>query len=135
MDEIIPTKFPSTDTSILKLNQQMQRYRHVVLQYHSSEESLSITQISVQWKFHRSAVVDLHSKILDAPPSNFLHFHAVFGKIWPNNMLVSAPVGLVPFLWEILDLPLINVETFHLTLLFHTTRYNNHNFWIRRKLL
>ena len=39
-------------------------------------------------------------------------------------MLVSAPVGLVPFLWEILDLPLISVETFRLTLLFHTTRCN-----------
>ena len=23
------------------------------------------------------------------PPSNFLHFHPVFGKFWPNNRLVS----------------------------------------------
>ena len=42
-------------------------------------------------------VVDLHSKILDAHPlSNFLHFHAFFGKFWPHNW---GP------LWEILDLP------------------------------
>ena len=37
----------------------------------------------------------LHSKILDAPPSNFLHFHAVFRKIWPNNRLAPPLVWLV----------------------------------------
>ena len=34
-----------------------------------------------------TAVADLHSKILDAPPRPNLHFYAVFGKIWPNNRL------------------------------------------------
>ena len=33
------------------------------------------------------AGADLHSKNLDAPRSNFLHFHAVFGEIWQNNRL------------------------------------------------
>ena len=40
-------------------------------------------------------VADLHSKILDAPPSpwgsKFFQFHAVFGKFWQNRML--APPG------------------------------------------
>ena len=39
---------------------------------------------------------DLHSKILHARPlwrSNCLHFHAGFGKNWPNNRLV-LPLGL-----------------------------------------
>ena len=42
-------------------------------------------------KTHFTAVVDLHSKILDACPpcrSKFFQFHAVFGKIWQNCMLV-----------------------------------------------
>ena len=26
----------------------------------------------------------------------FLHFHAVFGKNWPNNRLVPPPLGLAP---------------------------------------
>ena len=37
-----------------------------------------------------SAVADLHSKILEAhlpSRSNFLHFHAIFDKFWPINML------------------------------------------------
>ena len=38
-----------------------------------------------------NAVTDLHSKIGWAL-SNFLHFHAVLGKIWPNNRL--APGGV-----------------------------------------
>ena len=28
--------------------------------------------------------------------SNFLNFHAVFGKIWPNNRLAPPPSGLAP---------------------------------------
>ena len=41
-----------------------------------------------------SAVADLHRKILDVcplplPPFNCLHFHAVSGKIWPNNRLAK----------------------------------------------
>ena len=33
-----------------------------------------------------------------APPSgsNFLHFHAVFGKNWSNSMLAPPPLGLAP---------------------------------------
>ena len=50
-------------------------------------------------------VAYLHSKVLSAPPppkSNFLHYHAVFGKFWPNNRL--GPPFRVGFpLWEILD--------------------------------
>ena len=42
------------------------------------------------------AVADLHRKILHAHPrSNFLHFHAVFGKFWPNNSF-GTPVRLMP---------------------------------------
>ena len=36
------------------------------------------------------------------PPQNhcyFLHFHAIFGEIWPNNSLVLS-------IWEILNPPL-----------------------------
>ena len=42
----------------------------------------------------REALADLHSKILDARPpsrSNFLHFHTVYGEIWPNNRLAPPP--------------------------------------------
>ena len=31
------------------------------------------------------------SKILGSPRSNFLHFRAIFKKIWPNNMLPPLP--------------------------------------------
>ena len=33
-----------------------------------------------------------------APPSgsNFLHFHAVFGKNWSNSMLAPPPLGFAP---------------------------------------
>ena len=44
----------------------------------------------------REAVADLHSKILDARPpsrSNFLHFHTVYGEIWPNNRLAPPHLG------------------------------------------
>ena len=39
---------------------------------------------------HFYSMADQHSNILDAAPpprSNFLYFHAVFGKIWPINRL------------------------------------------------
>ena len=39
-------------------------------------------------------VADVYSKILDTRTpsrSNVLHFHAVFGEIWPNNKLGSLP--------------------------------------------
>ena len=43
------------------------------------------------------SVADLHSKILDAPPSprgsKFFQFHAVFGKFWQNCML-APPWGV-----------------------------------------
>ena len=42
-------------------------------------------------------VADLHSKILDAPRSNFLNFHAVFGEIFK---IIVPP-------WGILDRQLI----------------------------
>ena len=45
-------------------------------------------------------VSDLHSKILDARPpffrSNFLHFHSIFGKFWPNNRLALPFWGVAP---------------------------------------
>ena len=54
------------------------------------------------------AVADLHSKILEARPqgSKFFQFHAVFGKIWQNCMLVPPPGSWRPLLGEILDPPL-----------------------------
>ena len=44
-----------------------------------------------------------------APPSGlkFLHFHAVFGKNWPNNRLAPPLWTWRPLLWEILDPPLL----------------------------
>ena len=55
-------------------------------------------------------VVDLQSKILDAPPpsrgSKFFQFHAVFGEIWQNRMLVPPMESWRPLLREILDPPL-----------------------------
>ena len=45
-------------------------------------------------RWDRSAA-DLHSKFW-TPPSNFLHFHVVFGNIWLNNRLVPTPLGLPP---------------------------------------
>ena len=44
-------------------------------------------------------MVDLRGGMRDACPHSgpkFLHFHAVFGKNWPNNRLVHPPLGLVP---------------------------------------
>ena len=38
--------------------------------------------------------------------SKFFQFHAVFGKIWQNRMLVPPPQGWCPHLGEILDPPL-----------------------------
>ena len=41
-----------------------------------------------------------------APDSNFLHLHAAFRKIWPNNRL--TPLFRVSnILWKILDQPLV----------------------------
>ena len=50
------------------------------------------------------AVADLHSKILEPRPtphphprgSKFFQFHAVFGKIWQNRMLVPCPPSFRP---------------------------------------
>ena len=40
--------------------------------------------------------------------SNFLRFHAVFGKIWPNNRLASPPpFGLARPLWDATDASLV----------------------------
>ena len=48
-----------------------------------------------------------------APPPGlkFLHFHAVFGKNWPNNRLAPPPWAWRPLLWEILDPPLDTMVT------------------------
>ena len=37
---------------------------------------------------------------------NFLHFHAVFRKFWPNNKFPPSPCSLCLF-WKILDQPLM----------------------------
>ena len=50
-------------------------------------------------KLMTSPVADLRGGVRDArPPSGpkFLHFHAVFGKNWPNNRLAPPPLGLAP---------------------------------------
>ena len=62
------------------------------------------------------AVADLHSQsnfkyVLPFCPK-FLHFHAIVGKIWLNNNLVSP--FRIGTLWEILDLPLQMVKACHL---------------------
>ena len=50
------------------------------------------------------AVVDLHSEILKALRSDFLHVHAAFGEKWLTNGLATpSHFGLIPPLWEILD--------------------------------
>ena len=44
-------------------------------------------------------LADLGGGRRDARPpsgSNFLHFHAVFGKNWSNSMLAPPPLGLAP---------------------------------------
>ena len=42
------------------------------------------------------SATDLHSQILDSRPLyNFLHFHAVFGKFWPNSRL-APPLAMAP---------------------------------------
>ena len=50
-------------------------------------------------RFHLQALADLGGGRRDARPpsgSNFLHFHAVFGKNWSNSMLAPPPLGLAP---------------------------------------
>ena len=48
------------------------------------------------WQTHISldieSVANLRSTILEGSRSNFLHFHAVFREIWPNNRL-ATPLG------------------------------------------
>ena len=41
----------------------------------------------------------------------FLYFHVVFGKIWSNGILAPPSWVGAPFLWEILDSPLIHVKS------------------------
>ena len=43
-------------------------------------------------------MADLRGGARDARPPGpkFLHFHAVFGKNWPNNRLTPPPFGLAP---------------------------------------
>ena len=56
----------------------------------------------IRTTFEILLVVSLSSSVADlrggAPPSSpkFLHFHAVFGKNWPNNRLAPPPLGLAP---------------------------------------
>ena len=47
------------------------------------------------------------------PPSGpkFLHFHAVFGKNWPNNRLAPPLWAWRPLFWEIMDPPLYASHT------------------------
>ena len=46
---------------------------------------------------HEQPVADLRGGARDAPPSpKFLHFHAVFGKNWPNSRWAPPPLGLAP---------------------------------------
>ena len=61
-------------------------------------QGVSARGISTQGVSAR-AVVDLHSKILDARPPwgpKFFQFHAVFGKIRQNRMLAPPPGELAP---------------------------------------
>ena len=46
--------------------------------------------------FFSRAVADLRGGARDARPPGlkFLHFHAVFGKNWPNNRLAPPPFGV-----------------------------------------
>ena len=59
----------------------------------------------LQWRIY---IVKFWINILPSW-SNFLQFHAVFGKFWrPSPFRVGAP------LWEILDLPLVCIFTGHM---------------------
>ena len=77
-------------------------------------------------------VADLHSKILDAvppPPSNFLHFHAVFGEIWPNNRFPPILGWRLP-VWEILDPPRFTVKIwFRFLNKISQNVVNKHKYW------
>ena len=61
--------------------------------------------------FSQSSLVDLTgARGTHASPwgPNFFQFHAVFGNIWQNRMLVySFPQGWRLYLGEIQDLPLV----------------------------
>ena len=60
---------------------------------------VSRTQVSKTARQSRqlSAVADLHSKILDAPPPpQFFQFPAVFGKIWQKSYVGALLQGLAP---------------------------------------
>ena len=55
------------------------------------------------------SVADLRGH--EGPPgSKFFQFHAVFGKIWQNGMLVPLK-SWCPHLGEILDLPQVLMST------------------------
>ena len=46
---------------------------------------------------HSISVEDLRgARGTPLPGPKFLHFHAVFGKNWPNNRLAPPPLGLAP---------------------------------------
>ena len=78
--------------------------------------------------FFSLVVAYLHSKILDArPQSNFLHFLAVFGKIWPNNSLAPPLLGLAPPC-KTLYPPLIGNHVRYFIVLFQFIFYQRHNY-------
>ena len=53
-----------------------------------------------QWRIY---IVKLWTHALR---SNFFHFHAVFGKFWPNNRLAPPFRFAAPNPWEILNISL-----------------------------
>ena len=62
------------------------------------KEFTDVKQKMCEWEFWGGGtVVDLRG-VQEMPPSGptFLHFHAVFGKNWPNNRSAHPPLGLVP---------------------------------------
>ena len=70
-----------------------------------SDKNLVLDSLPIQVAISVNALADLGGA-MDAryPGPKILHFHALFGKNWPNNRLV--PPGLAPAFWEMLDPPL-----------------------------
>ena len=106
------TKLSSSDSNFFKINL-LTLHSIISLQIPATTASVflkccsggfRISQKGTQAPKEGYLVVDFYSKILDAPRSNFLHFTAIFGKIWSNNRLsTQASLGLATHVWEILD--------------------------------
>ena len=86
----------------------------------------NILRFGSQWRIHK------HKFWTCPPPANFLHFHAVFRKIWTNNKLTSPSLVCCPYFCEIVDSPLkayVYLKIYMEGEWTHVTCWDNRGIW------